>query len=410
MQQEEKKIARNKMKPQRNVFQAATALAKKYNSINLGQGFPSFETPNFVKQFAAEAITNNLNQYTRPGGSPGLVDTLADIYNKRYNLPDRLQGMDNICAFNGAQHGVFLILSTLCEEGDEIVCVEPYFDAYRKTAELLKLKVKAACLKLNKSSMMFELDMEDFKSCITEKTKVVVLNTPHNPTGKVFSKEEIAAISEILSDSPSVAVLADEVYEFMTFDGLKHHSFLEAGLKNEVIGLYSAGKTFSCTGWRVGYTIASKTITEQLILNQSVMSFCGATPLEYAIEKSFMKGFEENYEGKGCTYFEDLSLMLQVKRDKLAAGLRGAGLNPTVAEGGYFLLVDMKKLKSEINVATDEGLNEWLTKEVGITGIPVSSFYGEANKQHGDGVMRFAFCKTDEEIEAAVAKLKKLQL
>ncbi|POM70837.1 Kynurenine-oxoglutarate transaminase, partial [Phytophthora palmivora] len=254
-----------------NVFAEFSALAAQHGAVNLGQGFPSFQTPSFVKQAAIDAINDGNNQYTRPGGHVSYVETLAEMYSPLLNRD--LDPMTEIVTFNGAQEGIASIMAALLEPGDEVLTFEPYFDAYVTVSQLHGVKSAGVPFRFDEAkraaflsqdahvdehftSHDFQADLGKLEKMLTPKTKMLVLNTPHNPTGKVFSRQELLQLADVLERHPNVIVLADEVYEFMTYDGLEHERIAALpGFFDRTISLFSAGKTFSCTGWRAGYAV-----------------------------------------------------------------------------------------------------------------------------------------------------------
>lgn len=220
----------------------------------------------------------------------------------------------------------------------------------------------------------------------------------------MFSLSELEEIAKVVRKYPDVLILSDEVYEFMTFDGLKHERFaLLDGMFERTLSLFSAGKTFSCTGWRIGYCIGPQHLIEPLINTQGVVAFCSATPLELGISNAFKIAQENNY-------FEDLAALLQTKRDNLCRALSNAGMKPIVPQGGYFVMADTSKINpgvSGVGGPRDFQVNQHLTEVVGVTGIPTSGFYAEENMHLSDNMLRFAYCKTDEEITEAEQRLNK---
>lgn len=359
-----------------------------------------------MKNCAADAIATNHNQYTRPAGNIELVETLSKVYEPI--LGRTPNPMTEIAVCSGAQEGIYNILVSFCNEGDSVLCIEPYFDAYKKAADLLGVETKGVPLRPipgAKTSADFKLDVHELDKAITADTKVLVLNTPHNPTGKVFSRAELEEIAEVVKKHPQLVVLSDEVYEFMTFDGLPHERFaLIDGMYDRTISLSSVGKTFSCTGWRVGYCIGPAHLIAPLHETQSIIAFCAPTPLQVAAARSFVAANENGY-------FDSIKTTLQGKRDSLCSALAAAGMKPITPQGGYFVLADTSglleqvPLESEDGIARDVRVNEWLTKNLGITGIPISGFYSEGNRELSDNVIRLAYCKTDEEISAAATRL-----
>jgi len=391
-----------------NIFAAATAMALEHGSVNLGQGAPSFQMPDFAKKCAIRSVEQGNNQYTRPGGNPLLMETLSEFYRPYFGR--RLDPLKEITSCNGAQEGIFNILATFCDPGDQVVCIEPYFDAYRKAAEMVGVETKGVPLRRSsessRSASEFVLDMDELERCLSDDTKVLILNTPHNPTGKVFSRDELERITEVVRRHPRLIVLSDEVYEFMCFDGLAHERFaLLPGMFERTISLFSAGKTFSCTGWRIGYCVGPEHLIEPIIQTQGIVSFCSPTNNQVAIAHAFQ-------EGKELGYFEALAKRLQSKRDVLCEALDQAGLRTIVPSGGYFVMADTSRVPvsaTKEQPRRDVAVNEWLTKEVGITGIPTSYFYSDCNRHLSDNVLRFSFCKTSDEIAAAAKALAKHQ-
>ena len=312
------------------------------------------------------------------------------------------------------QEGIFVAVATFCEEEDEVVCIEPYFDAYRKAAEVVGATCKGVPLRSDgpiDSSAELTLDLDELDSALSERSRLLILNTPHNPTGKVFSRQELEGIAEVVRRYPRLLVLSDEVYEHMVFDGAEHVRFATLGddLYDRTMTCFSAGKTFSCTGWRVGYFIAPPRLTLPLIKAQSVIAFAAATPLELACEAAFRSAEEEGY-------FEELAATLQGKRDALVSTLRGVGLKPIVPQGGYFTMIDTAELPLEGGAAGSEAgtplaerrdwrLAEQLTRSVGVTAIPPAPFYSPHNRHLADNMLRLAFCRRDEELQAVAAAL-----
>jgi aspartate/methionine/tyrosine aminotransferase len=309
-----------------NVFAEFSALAARHGAVNLGQGFPSFQTPQFVKQAAIDAITDGNNQYTRPGGHVSYVETLAEMYSPL--LGRELDPMTEIVSFNGAQEGIASIMAALLEPGDEVLTLEPYFDAYMTVSQLHGVSASGVPFRFNPAkraaflseeshvaerftSHDFQLDLEALEAKLTPKTKMLVLNTPHNPTGKVLSRDELKKLAAVLERHPHVIVLADEVYEFMTYDGLPHERIAALpGFFDRTISLFSAGKTFSCTGWRTGYAVGPAHLVGGVTKAHSTVPFCGTTPFEVALASAFR-------EAKHNGYYDELKATLQVRSTPL---------------------------------------------------------------------------------------------
>ncbi|TMW65773.1 hypothetical protein Poli38472_008415 [Pythium oligandrum] len=405
-----------------NVFAEISLLAGQHGAVNLGQGFPSFSTPEFVKQAAIEAIQANNNQYTRPGGQLDYVKVLADMYSPLFER--QLDPMKEIVTFNGAQEGLAAIIAALVEPGDEVVILEPYFDAYKTISTLLEIQTVGIPLKFTPStdantpatSTNFHLDLEKLDKALTPKTKMLVLNTPHNPTGKVFSREELEGIATVLRKHPHVTVLSDEVYEFMCYDGLKHERLATLpGMYDRTISLFSAGKTFSCTGWRVGYAVAPAALAGAITKAHSVIPFCGVTPFEVALASCF-KQIQHN------GYVDELRTTLQTKRDRLVSALQSANWQPIVPEGGYFVCCDVSELPffqefANRPIADDIPKTEYpdyqfaykLCSDAKLAVIPTSPFFTKAEHQLTKGLVRLAFCKDDQTLDDAIRVISSLR-
>ncbi|GAB9465258.1 Kynurenine-oxoglutarate transaminase [Globisporangium polare] len=405
-----------------NVFAEISLLAAQHGAVNLGQGFPSFQTPDFVKQAAIDAINGDNNQYTRPGGQVEYVKVLAEMYSPLFQR--ELNPMTNIVTFNGAQEGIAAIMAAMLEPGDEVVTFEPYFDAYKTVSTLLGIQTVGIPFELSPekqrefqcssssttfSSHDFRIDLEKLDALITSKTKMIVLNTPHNPTGKVFSRDELEQIAQVLRKHPHVLILSDEVYEFMAYDGLTHErigSF--PGMFDRTISLFSAGKTFSCTGWRVGYAVAPEHLTGAITKAHSTVPFCGTTPFEVAMASCFKQAQTNGY-------LDELKATLEAKRDRLVGALSEANWRPIVPEGGYFVCCDVTHLPIFQEFADTEITAELpkqqypdyqfaykLCKEHKLAVIPTSPFFSRPEHLLAPGVVRLAYCKDDKTLDDAI--------
>jgi len=403
-----------------NVFAEFSQLAAKHEAINLGQGFPSFSIPEFLSEAVDMAMKEGFHQYSRPGGNPMLVNAISEFYQPRYNRT--IDPMANVVVCNGAQEGIFVAVTTLCEEGDEVIALEPYFDAYRKAATLVGAVTKGVPLRLSetksanlqRSAAEYTLDLDELERAMSDRTRVLILNTPHNPTGKAFTREELEGVAELLKRYPRCLVFSDEVYEAMCYDGVRHERFATLdGMWERTITFFSAGKTFSCTGWRVGYMIGPQSLCLSLIKAQAVVAFCAATPLEVAIAKAFHLAEESGY-------FESLPAQLQNKRDSLVCGLENAGFSCLVPQGGYFIMANAEGVTlpgAALDSATpdtaetplenrqDVKLAKFLTEEMRVTSIPPSPFYSPQNRHLARDMLRFCFCKKDDEIDLANERL-----
>ncbi|CAH0474758.1 unnamed protein product [Peronospora belbahrii] len=426
-----------------NVFAEFSALAVQYGAINLGQGFPSFTTPDFVKQAAIRAILANNNQYTRPGGYIKYVETLGEMYSHR--LKRELDPLKEIVTFNGAQEGIVSIMTAILEPGDQVITFEPYFDAYMTVSQLqhvtsdgipfyhpsLDSPTTSTTSATSATSMMerdninvmkrcssseFQLNLHQLETMLTSKTKLLILNTPHNPTGKVLSKAELLQLGHVLERYPNVLVLADEVYEFMTYDGLEHERMASLpGFFDRTISLFSAGKTFSCTGWRAGYAVGPAHLVEGIIKAHSTIPFCGTTPFEVALASVFR---EAEHNG----YYDELREMLETKRNRLCDALEAYNWCPIVPDGGYFVCCNVEGLPSYdefrgIEVTLDTPRTKFpdyqfaykLVKAGHLAVIPTSPFFSRPENRLAPGVVRLAFCKDDKTLDDSIRVIESLE-
>jgi aspartate/methionine/tyrosine aminotransferase len=298
-------------------------------------------------------------------------------------------------------------------EGDEVCTIEPFFGPYKQAADVVGATTIGVPLRPRNGASPtmaedFVLDLEELRSVLTPKTKMLILNTPHNPTGKVFSTEELKGIADVVRSFPHLMVISDEVYECSTFLPKQHERFanVDDDMWERTISMYSAGKTFSCTGWRIGYAVGPSSLLAPLISAQGVMSYCAATPLEVAVGYSLE-------EAKSNGYFNQVRDELQQKQSVLVDALKDTPLSPIVADGGYFLMVDTSSLvlpdKYEKDLqGRDFGVAKYLTEKYKVTGLPTKPFYSKENQHLSDNVLRFCFARTSEELEEAGRRLKKL--
>jgi len=397
-----------------NIFAACTALAAKAGAVNLGQGFPSWNAPDFLTQMGQRMINDGFNQYSRPGGHPEFVSTVAKVYSPL--LGQQINPLTQVCATAGATGALWTIFSAFCDAGDEVVCIDPAYDAYKKMAILNGVQMKGVPLRAPpgpapSAAQDLQLSIPELEAALSDRTRMLILNTPHNPTGKVFSRAEYEAIAAVVRKYPNLIVISDDVYEFTVASGLEHVRFATLdGMWDQTVSVYSAGKTFSCTGWRLGYMVAPENLTASLIKAQSITAHSNAAPLELAVAKCF-----ETAQGNG--YFADFPALLERKRDMLSDALARAGLRPMVSGGGYFLMCDTSPVPvPDVPSGPDTKLAErrdfyvckYLTEEVGVTGIPTAGFYSPENRHLADSTLRFAYCKTDEELAEAVARISKV--
>ena len=396
-----------------SVFAEFSELSEKHHSVNLGQGFPDFPMPAFVKEAAIEAIREDYNQYSRPAGHHRLVDVLARRYSPKFDRD--IDPFTEIGVVGGATNAIFSALVALVDPDDEVVCVEPYFDAPKIAADLMGATTIGVPLRTDwaETSADWRLDLDELDGALTDRTKLLVLNTPHNPTGKVFSKGELEGIATVVKKYPKLIVLTDEVYEDMVFDGLEHvHIASLPGMFERTISVFSAGKAFSATGWRVGHAIGPEELISPLVRVHQASNFSTPTPLQIATAIAFERGAQEGY-------FAEFSATLQAKRDKLCRLLRTAGLSPIVPQGGYFLLADTTKVGGvttefplweapedmPLRDRRDFAVCRLLCERAGVTAIPASAFFSLGHRHITDSLARFCFCKEDKTLDEAYKRI-----
>jgi len=402
------------------VWHEFTPLSQKHQSVNLGQGFPNFEPPKYVVEALREAVLDkdhkNINQYARASGHLRLVNALAKFYSPL--LGRQLDPLKEILVTFGATEAIFCIIASLVNPGDEVILIEPFFDIYigsiqiaGGTPKYVPLRAKSEVIA---SSADWVLDIKEFEKAFTQKTKVIILNNPQNPTGKVFSRYELEQIAEIVKKFPNVIVISDEVYEFMVYDNQEMVRFATLpSMWERTLTVGSAGKTFSVTGWKTGWIFAPANLIEAVGLVKQFSSFCSGTPFQEAVAIGFEESEKHNY-------FKEFTAMLQKKRDKLINTISRVGLKPLISQGSYFLLVDARNVKIDEEIArkvslTGQGLDlhDWnvcrfLTTEIGVTAIPPSAFYCKEHQHLVGSYIRLCFCKTDEMLDEAKKRLKKL--
>ncbi len=384
------------------VFAEFTALAIKHNAVNLGQGFPDFPAPDFVIEAARTALASGHNQYARSAGHPRLVNAIATVYSPLFHL--ELDPLSEVVVTTGATEGIFATMQGLVNPGDEVILIEPFYDSYPAavlmaggTPVYVPLRPAAGAT----SAAQWSLDMDELESAITPRTRLLVINTPNNPAGKVFTRAELESVAALVQ-AHNLVVLSDEVYEWMTYDDAPHIRLATLpGMWERTITLGSAGKTFSVTGWKIGWAIAPRHLAHAVLMAHQWIPFAVTTPLQEAVGAAF-----EQVEERG--YFAELGAMYASKRDKLAGALADVGLTPMIPQGSYFILVDTAHLDAPTPTADprDVQICRWLTREIGVAAIPPSAFYSLDHKVLAANVARFCFCKTDSVLEAAAQRLR----
>ncbi|XP_026763993.1 kynurenine aminotransferase isoform X2 [Galleria mellonella] len=401
----------------KSVWVEYIALASEYKpAVNLGQGFPDYHAPEHVTKALAEITTGDnplLNQYTRGYGHPRLVQNLAKLYSPL--VGKQIDPLNEILVGSGAYEALFSAILGHVDNGDEVIVIEPFFDCYDYMIKFAGGIPKFIALqpRTNKSDITsadWVLDEKELRSLFNPRTKMIILNTPHNPLGKVFTQQELELIAD-LCKKHNVLCLSDEVYEWMVFKPHKHIRIASLpGMWERTITIGSAGKTFSVTGWKIGWAYGPANLMTNLqVVHQNCVYTC-CTPVQEAVARSFE--FElARYNSPEC-YFVSLAHELLAKRDYLVKVLKESGFKPTVPDGGYFIIADWTDLEKKIDLVSEKDkykdyrFTKKFAKEAGVLTIPPSAFYSEEHKHLGEKYARFCFIKKDENLALTEKLLK----
>ncbi|MET9351278.1 pyridoxal phosphate-dependent aminotransferase [Streptomyces termitum] len=372
------------------IFAEMSALAARTGSINLGQGFPDTDGPEEVREAAVRALREGRgNQYPPGPGVPELRTAIADHQRTRYGLeydPDT-----EVLVTAGATEAIAAALLALVEPGDEVIALEPYYDSY--AACVAMAGGTRVPVTLRPHDGRYVLDLDELRAAVTPRTRLLLLNTPHNPTGTVLTREELAAVAELAVER-DLLVITDEVYEHLVLDDLPHVPLATLpGMRDRTVTISSAGKTFSFTGWKVGWTTASPALTTAVRSAKQFLTYVSSGPFQYAVAEALRLP---------DAYFDGLRADLRAKRDLLSDGLERAGFGVHRPAGTYFVTTDIRPLG-----ATD-GLDfcRSLPGRAGVVAIPNAVFYD--HRAEGAPFVRFAFCKRTDVLEEAVARLGRL--
>ena len=393
-------------------------LAVETGAINLGQGFPDWQPPAFVVEQAHTALEEGFHQYTRPAGHPPLVEVLAKRYSGHLRRP--VDTMREVAVTVGASQALYLTLQVLVNPGDEVLLLEPAFDLYYGQVRLAGGTVVPVPLAVDTVVGRWRLDVDALARAVTPRTKLLVLNSPHNPTGTAFSADEMAAIAAVVRTQPGMLVISDEVYKYTVYaEGRAHEHFAALpGMFDRTVTLSSAGKTFSITGWQTGWCVGPERLIRPIQLLLPFVQFCVSTPVQNALSRVLTLA-DGSYEGH-ASYYEWLKALYRRKREVLARGLRRAGMRVMAGDGGFFLMADTSAIRvprrylgeatpaSPGGVTRDWAFCRWMALEGGVIAIPASPFYSPQNKRLAAGYIRFAFCKGDDTIEEACDRIEKL--
>ncbi|MEO0482208.1 MAG: methionine aminotransferase [Planctomycetota bacterium] len=376
------------------IFAEMTALARTHNAINLSQGFPDFDGPAFVRDAARRAMDEGHNQYARLAGEPPLNEAIARSLDRHNGLS--VDPHAEITVTNGCTEALAAVMLGLIEPGDEVVLFEPFYDSYRACVAMAGATARFVRLSPDAEGR-FTFDAADLRSAISERTRAIVVNTPHNPTGTVLTREELECIAAVARERDLI-VVSDEVYERLTYDGAPPHVSIATlpGMRERTITCSSLGKTFSFTGWKIGWAAGPPQLTAGIRAAHQFLCYAVATPLQHAAATAL---------DEGDAAIEEIRATYQARRDELVEGLRDLGFRFRPPEGSYFIMADHTPLSEPRGICDDVAFARELTEHAGVAVIPPSAFYS----QPADGArfVRFAFCKRPETLAAACDRLRR---
>ncbi|HSR65130.1 MAG TPA: pyridoxal phosphate-dependent aminotransferase [Xanthomonadaceae bacterium] len=374
------------------IFTVMSQLAAEHHAVNLGQGFPDFPVPARLVEELDKAMRAGHNQYAPMSGVPALREAIAAKTARCYGW--RPDADREVTVASGASEAIFDAVQAVVRPGDEVIVLDPCYDCYEPAIDLAGARAVHVPLGLSGNGpATFAPDWQRVRDAITPKTRMLMINSPHNPSGAMLTAQDMAAVAEILRGT-GIFLLSDEVYEHIVFDGRRHESaLLTPELRERAFVVSSFGKTYHCTGWKIGYCIAPPALTAEFRKVHQYNTFCSFTPAQHAFA-AMIQAEPGHYEQLGAFY--------QAKRDRFQAQLETTRLRALPVPGGYFQLIDY----SAITDLDDLAFCRWLTIEHGVTAIPLSPFYQAPPP--GQRLARLCFAKNELTLEMAVARLQQL--
>ena len=370
-----------------SVIREMTRIASVHNAVTLAQGFPDFPMPEPMKEAACTAIHADINQYAVTWGTPVLRQAIAEKYRRWYNMevdPDR-----DVTVTCGATEAMASVFMALMDAGDEVIIPEPFYENYGPDAILAG--ANPVFFPFDRPD--WTLDADRLRKTFTSRTKAIIVNTPHNPTGRVLTRDEMSLIAELCIEHDAWAI-TDGPYEHMVYTGHHHEIATWPGMRERTITISSLSKTFSCTGWRIGWIIAPPAQTGPIRKVHDFLTVGAPAPLQTAAAVGFAFDAE---------YYNRFTADYKKRRDFLGSVLREVGFTFSVPEGAYYIFADF----SQLSDLDDVTFAKWMTQEIGVATVPGSSFY--SRKEDDRSFVRFAFCKKQETLDGAAERLSRLR-
>ena len=374
------------------IFSEINVLAQRHHAVNLGQGAPDFDGPPEVLAAAVKAVNSQLNQYAPGLGMQAVRAAIARHAERFYG--QKIDPACQVLVTSGATEAVFAAILGLSDPGDEVIVFQPVYDSYVPNMIMAGVTPRYVTLR----GKQWTFDPDELASAFNPHTRAIIVNTPHNPTGKVYSKEELTMIA-VLCQTHDVIAITDEVYEHILYDGVPHTPLATLpGMADRTLTISTLGKTFSVTGWKVGWAIGAESLVNAVNQAHQFITFAVASPLQAAAVTAL---------GLADAFFDNLQATYQTKRDVMLDALGKAGFDVFKPRGSYFIMAGWRGV-APAHVQDDIQFAKWLIKQVGVACIPPSFFYQDSDKHLGRDLARFAVCKKDETLGAAAERLSKL--